>query len=164
MIWSMRRIIMVLGIVGMLLGATSANADSFNFSISGTGISASGTFTTNSLLSGSYLITGISGTQDGMAMTLIAPNGFDANDNLLFATAPQVDFEGVSFLAGGIAYNLYYNSIACCGGPVAYFETTVPGVLGPQVTFSAAPAPEPASLLLLGVGFAGLLGWRKAKA
>ena len=40
-------------------------------------------------------------------MTLLNPGGFASNDNLVYDTAPGLDTQGVSFLVGGIQYNLF---------------------------------------------------------
>ncbi|HUN90093.1 MAG TPA: hypothetical protein VMU28_14940, partial [Terriglobales bacterium] len=74
------RIILLLALV-IVLASSAAVADSFNFSFTGTGVTGSGTLYTNAFSGGSYLVTGISGTQNGKAMTLLAPNAFDGNDN-----------------------------------------------------------------------------------
>jgi hypothetical protein len=144
-------------LIFLVCGATSALADSFSFSYTGSGVTASGTFTTNSLSGGSYLITAITGTRNGQSMTLLAPLAFDGNDNLLFPTSPLLDFNGFSFAAGGVNYNVYFNSFACCGGTTTYYETSTPGVLGTQVNFSAS-VPEPSTFVLLVSGLAAI-GW-----
>jgi hypothetical protein len=51
--------------VALLLFATGAYADTFNFSFSGSGIAASGVFTTAPEVSGTFLITGLTGTRNG---------------------------------------------------------------------------------------------------
>ena len=150
------RVVLLFALLAMI-AATSAYADSFDFSYGASGIAATGTFYTDSLLNGSFLITGISGTRNGQVMTLLAPNAFDGNDNLLFPNTPFLDFNGFSFEAGGIDYNVYFNSIACCGGSQSYYETSIPGVLGPQITFSAIQTTEPSSLMLLGSSALGVL-------
>ena len=134
------------------LGASAAKADTFDFTISG-GHSATGTLTTDPVSGGSYLITGISGSQDGSSITgLIPVNGFAANDNLLYPAPPLLDLPGFSFVAGGIDYNVYFNGGDFGGSATSYYETTVSGVLGSEVNFSVVPTPEPSSLLLFAIG------------
>jgi PEP-CTERM motif-containing protein len=147
----------VVVLIFLVCGATSAFADSFSFSYTGSGVTASGTFTTNSLSGGSYLITAITGTRNGQSMTLLAPLAFDGNDNLLFPTSPVLNFK-FSFTAGGVNYNVYFNSFACCGGTTTYYETSTPGVLGTQINFSASAVPEPSAFVLLISGLAAI-GW-----
>jgi hypothetical protein len=146
--------------------STSAYADSFTFSYTGSGITASGILQTDSLVSGSYLITGLTGTRNGSAMTLLAPNAFAANDNLIFQSEPRLDFAGFSYVAGGTNYNVYYNTPPCCNGAVDYYETTVSGNLGQQIRFSMSAVPEASSLALLAsglglIGFVGVMRFRK---
>ena len=138
--------------------STSAYADSFTFSYVGSGITANGVLQTNSLVSGSYLITGLTGTRNGSAMTLLTPFAFAGNDNLVFPGTPSLDFAGFSYSAGGTNYNVYYNTPPCCNGAVDYYETTVSGSLGTQIRFSIASVPEASSLTLLASGL-GLIGF-----
>lgn len=156
------RIFAALFVVVLLgLGASAAKADTFSFTISG-GYSASGTLTTDPLSGGSYLITGISGSQDGDSITSLIPvNGFAANDNLLYPTPPLLDIPGFSFVAGGVDYNVYYDGADFGGSATSYYETTVSGVLGSQVNFSVVPTPEPSTLLLFVVGLVALVLWRR---
>lgn len=73
---------------------------------SGGGFSGSGTLTTTSNGDGSYTITGISGTY---VSGLIAPKGFNNNDNQLFpASSSLVDAKGFAFTAeeGGTQYQV----------------------------------------------------------
>ncbi len=106
-----------------LSGVASAQT-TWNWAVSDqNGDSGSGTLTTGALSGGSYLVTGATGTIDGSAITLVAPNVFGANDNLLFPTAPELDLAGVSFLSsGGTYWNLAYLS-------AGYFYSTQPAGL-----------------------------------
>ena len=133
-----------------------ANAASFNFTFSGSGLNARGTLaTTNTLVGGYYTVTGLSGTQDGFAMSLLGPGVFASNDNLFSPNSPYFDFSGVSYVANGVDYNLFNN-----GAGVIRDCTSCNGYStdGTAVTFSATPAaatPEPGSLFLLGSGLLG---------
>jgi hypothetical protein len=143
-----------------LAAAVPAQADqlfAFSYSLPGTGptpmaVSASGLFATTDLAGGSYTITGVSGTWNGVAITgIIAPNGFDGNDNLLFATAPHLTFDGLSFTVNGPG--------DLGTGEVNVFFVTGFGYteISPNVGFGQdfnislvqAPIPEPASVALL---------------
>ena len=150
---------------------TSAGENTFDFSFTGTTDSGAGIFTTTTTgTAGEYLITGISGTTNGSAITsLFAPGTFPFDfppgaDNDLFYPAiitntytnvnPSfLDVWGVSYaLANGTDVNIYYGNLTT-GAPVAYSF------------FYSAPAatPEPKSLILLGTGLLGLLGITKMR-
>jgi hypothetical protein len=141
----------------LLMCASGAYADSFKFSITGAD-NASGILTTGPLSGGTYLIRGISGSQNGHVITsLIAPNGFAANDNILYVGSPSLDTPGFSFVANGIDYNVYYDGAFFGGSATRYYETTVAGQLGGLINFSVTPVQEPSTLLLLCSGLFGLV-------
>jgi hypothetical protein len=46
---------------------------------------------------------------NGFQMTLLPANGFDQNDNFLNPSGtPYLDRHGISFVANGVDYNLFY--------------------------------------------------------
>jgi hypothetical protein len=121
----------------------------WNWSYSGTGVSASGTFTTEITpnADGFYRIVGITGSDNGVAITGLQPartaipgNEPYAVDNLVSATAPQLTVHGFGFsLANGDYANPFYN------GSTGYYEyRSVPPYVNSAgaetpVSFSAAP-------------------------
>ncbi len=114
----------------------------------------SGTFTTNALSSGSYLITGIRGTWDGNTITgLLKPGSCCSNplnDNLLLAGSPQLDSGGLGFVSNGSDINLFYDQF------YYYFGTNLSGTFSAVLSSTSVSAPEPGSLALFGAAL-GLL-------
>jgi hypothetical protein len=148
----------------LLLGcAQSLHAQTyFDFYCGGCGGSSASGLLTTSLVSGdTYLVTALSGTQAGDAMTLLPPGGYAANDNEVNSTTPFLDFSGLSFsiLAGSIDYNIYYDG----GGAYLECNNVDNGICdggGIPVTFALTPTPEPGTLILFGSGllvFGGIL-------
>src|SRR5579864_7347600 len=78
-----------------------ANSVTFDFSISGVGITASGAFTAMLVSGNQYLVTSINGMQNGAAMTLLIPGAYAVNDNALFSSAPFLSVGGLAFETGG---------------------------------------------------------------
>jgi hypothetical protein len=154
LVWFLR-----LSAVLILLGcAQNVYASTFDFTFSGSGISASGTLTATLVSGDQFLVTSLSGMQNGMSMTLLAPGTFGMNDNELFSSAPYLDLQGIGFSIGSVDYAIYYSA-----GLDEYFEcnnsgsSSCPEGSGTQIQFGSLMAtPEPGSLLLLGTGLLGL--------
>jgi hypothetical protein len=138
----------------------------WNWSYSGNGVSASGTFTTSDAPddAGFYQIVKISGAENGAAITGLQPTGVAiqgnepyAVDNLVRAVEPHLTAHGFAFsLANGNYANPFFN------GSSYYEYLSVPPYVngaGPErpVSFSAAVVPEPSALSLLLAGLAGLI-------
>lgn len=136
------------------IGAPNAHADSFTFAVTGA-YSGTGTFTTNPLSGGTYLITEITGTFDGSAITsLISLGGFMANDNLLYPSIPFLDGSGVSFtLADGNDVNVCsFVGTECFDSTLAFVGTTAIGEVSLSVSPTATPEPSSIALMLAGIG------------
>lgn len=150
----------------ILLGsAQSLYADTtFDFSFAGSGIDASGSVTASFVSGDTYLVTSLSGTQNGETMTLLPPEGYADNDNYFFTPGPFLDIPGVSFsLPGGTDYNVYYDAgtyYECnnVDDGVCYVGSGVPLTSG-----SLSPAPEPGTLVLFGTGLLGLAALLRRK-
>jgi hypothetical protein len=143
-----------------LAATVPAQADelfAFSYSLPGTGptpmaVSASGLFATTDLSGGSYTVTGVSGTWNGVAITgIIAPGGFDGNDNLLFPTAPYLTFGGLSFAVNGVGDDGAGNVNVFFIEGFGYTEFSPNVDVGQDFNISLvqAPIPEPASVALL---------------
>jgi hypothetical protein len=157
----MKRLVIAGVAVGALLNVSTAKADVFAFSLSGTdGQSASGEFTTGELTAGAngpfYLVTGITGTADGSAITGLS--NFATPDQKLFfppINGDYADGHGIAFTANSVNYN-----ISSFPGPSGMFfdnDGADPSGEHDGVLVSVSvTTPEPASVALLGVSLAGL--------
>jgi hypothetical protein len=122
---------------------------------------------------GGYDVTAISGTVDrpggetaisGLVANPERPDPYDNGswlyDNVLFTTGPYFDNPGLLFAAGGNDYNLFSEgwtyTLSSYDPEGSYFPgQTVGGIV--------VSIPEPATWLMMGLGFAALgLGGRKA--
>jgi hypothetical protein len=147
--------------VALVAAGTAGSAHAsllWDFSFTGGGYTATGTLTTDPESSGSYLITGITGTFDGYAITGLLPVNADANDNLLYPGPGFLDAPGFAFTVAPPG-----PSPIVIGAEGASFIVYAPDS-APSGNFTAAlAAPEPASMGLLGAGLAGLGALRRRR-
>ncbi len=156
----------VLGILAVLCCtlafAAYSQADAINFDYSGAGVAASGTLFGTSNGNGTWTVSGIAGTYNGIAIAGIVPLGTDPSyiyNNLLYYPADPlfVDNGGILFSVPGVGdVNLYFDPSFGYGnitGDLSRGFVTTPVA----VDFSAS-APEPGTLALLGTGILGVLG------
>ena len=141
-----------------LLGASLAQADTWNWAYSGAGVTASGTFSTAGNAAGAEELLTITGTRNGVAILGLVP--LDSDDNYsydnLFTTA------GSHLTDGGWLYDI--------GGPDAdahiniYFDGSdgtfhdlqllpdASDITDTVVTFSVTAVPEPATYGYMALG------------
>ncbi len=163
------KLLAAMPVVFLFLGCAQsvlANSVTFDFSFTGSGITASGTLTATQVSGSEFMVTSISGMQNGASMTLLAPGTYGSNDNEIFSTKPFLNTAGVGFsLSGGTTdYNIYFDP-----STVAYMECN--SSMGPCSAVGSGVAikgtltevPEPASLMLFGSGLLGLAGVARRK-
>ena len=173
----------LLSICSFVFACSFAHADTFQFSATNSGFSASGSITAVAgQTAGTEDITAISGEVNGIAIAGLVAGSYDAAnpshqnffsigaynyggifDDLLYTATDGsglLDEYGVEFtLADGTMANLYDQA-----GAAYYLDNHIytaadindPGV--PVDSLAIAPAPEPSSLLLFGSGALAMLG------
>ncbi len=89
-------------------------ADTFDASWTGTDGNGSATITATLVSGDEYLVTAMTGTQGGLAITLLAVNAYASNDNDIYypASPEELDFSGLAFSAGGEDYDVYFDNEA----------------------------------------------------
>lgn len=149
----------------VLMSGTAAHAETWAFSYTGTGITASGTFTTAGAALVPEDILSITGTRNGQAITGLVPVDTDPNfiyDNQFSITSPNFTEGGMLFsVAGGQPNtNIYFFE-------TGYFEVYVDGLNAVEtpINWSVTAVPEPATVatMLAGLGLLGVY-LRKARA
>ena len=166
----MRSALMVVLLGGIFLAVTarSAQADTFDVAWTGGYGPGSARLTATSDGAGVFTVTGIVGTQNGVAISGLAT--YAQSDNLIFPTPTTLlDFYGLSFAAGPNDYNMF-----SYGLPVTYDEcsSAVACIAGPGNTslrltaLSITPAvntPEPSSFMFLSLGLVGIFAFILAR-
>jgi hypothetical protein len=152
---------LVLGIAAFAFPAHASTVWSWNFA--GSGIRASGTFTTLDVpdAQGGYLITSVTGVRNGQAITALQPTGTwipgnepYAVDNLVFTgPGPQLTKAGFGFaLADGTYSNPFYADFLPTPEYLEFYSMPASeSSTELAVAFSATPVstPEPATFALL---------------
>lgn len=161
-----------LAILAMFAAVPATASTLWNWSYSGSGIDASGTFTTleSPDANGGYLITAITGTRNGEAITALQPPGtsipgnepFLVDDLVFQGPGPQLTSGGFGFAtSAGNFSNPFYASFLPTPGYLEFFSKPpfTPGTPGSEdselpVKFTAiiVATPEPATFgLVFGV-------------
>jgi hypothetical protein len=157
---------------GFMIAATGVRAEVFDFTITSANGDASGQFTASGGPS-QYTVTAATGTVDGSTITGLS--GYGDADNQLFEPSPYVDRSGISFVAGGLDYNIFTNYVSQSGAVYGLCVSSVePSCTGgeannaPVATLTLSPtsaAPEPSIWLMMSAGIGGIgLMMRQRKA
>jgi len=146
------RHLFLFALVAGIFGVTgAARADIiYNFTYSGTGVSASGSFQVNGTT-----IVAMSGQRNGSAINALLPGQDGGDEQFNVAGNPYFSFAGLSFsTADGTDANLYFN------GNTYVDEQFAPGFqdIPVELSVNPAPVPEPSSILLMGSGILGFAG------
>jgi hypothetical protein len=160
---------LLIAVAAALTLSAPAHALTWEFDYSGTGFSVIGTLTTTNTpdASGFYTITGITGSDNGVAITGLTPAGtaipLNAGypvDNLISVAGPQLDSAGFGFsTANGEYGNPFYNQ----GQYQEFFSIPARNFsVESPIVFQASPVPEPATATLMAMA-AGGLAWSRRR-
>lgn len=153
----------------MAVAGTTKASSLWTWQLAGPGVVASGTFTTVDAADamGGYLITGLSGTRNGVAITSLQAPGtaipgnepFVVDDLVYPGSGPQLTSDGFGFaLADGTYSNPFFADFLPTPGYLDFFSMP-PGFMELPVSFSATlvATPEPSSLWLESIAAGSLL-------
>lgn len=179
------RVLPRLMVLGVMIAGTTEPADAsllWDWSYSGPGISAQGTFITGDTPDGLgfYLITGITGVRNGETITGLQAVGTPipgnepfAVDNLVRAGTIQLTSHGFGYSTSGGNYaNPFFADFLSPPVYLEFYSTppfSGPGSAGPddtelEIQFSATPVPEPGTAVLMSGCFAVLLMARRGRS
>jgi hypothetical protein len=155
-------------VLALSLGmAATAQAQTYDFSITTSQDTASGQFTLGNPMEPNT-VTSVTGMVDGNPITGLSDYGFA--DQHLSTTSPYVDRSGIAFTDGTLGFNIFDNYTAADGSPVyslcnsAFNGGCVGGDANaaPVATFTLTAAgsgavPEPATwaMIIAGMGMIG---------
>jgi hypothetical protein len=165
------RLISTAAIGAALMSASLAQAATWNWSYSGPGVTASGTFTTAGNAASFEDLLSITGTRNGTAITGLVPLGSDPNyiyDNQFNNSSPYLTEGGWLYNIGGSGpdsnINIYFDST-----DFQYHDLRL-DALGASitdtiVTMTVTAVPEAATYGYMALGLAGMgLVLRRRKA
>jgi len=154
--------------VSLLTTAPALASTLWQWEYSGSGINARAAFTTvdSPDANGGYLITGITGTRNGIAITGLQPPGtsipgnepYTVDDLVFLGPGAQLTSSGFGFsMADGNYANPFYADFLPTPGYLEFFSTPGSSNTELAVQFSATPVsiPEPATFGLI----LGALAW-----
>jgi len=153
----------------LLLIASAGNAFGDTFTMNWTGPFGSGSAVLTATLESTdqWSVTSLTGTQDGLTISIVAATVYGGNDNLIYRPtdfAYLVDRDGLDFTDGTNKYNIFDNNTSVL--PADYLEcssaveSTCTGIqaddASPLTRFTITPGtgstvPEPTSVGLAGI-------------
>jgi hypothetical protein len=160
-----RKWIFALLIQVVAMSATAMADTIWSWSYTGSGVTASGTFTTSGSATSPESVLSITGTRNGQQILGLVALGLDSGflyDNLFINSAPFFSNPGLLFdVGGGVGHtNLY--SIGDQLYDFTYADSppgagVVPGI-AVQFTVEAVPEPQPYVLILVSLAILGIAG------